>query len=118
MTTIRKRRELLEGKLLPFCKAKGIGLLSQLDVPTLRTFRTGWKYSALSAVKGLEYLRGFLRFCHDSGWIDSNPGSVIKPPKRVVGVICRDVRRSAGPLRGSCVTRVGPLANGPSGAMT
>ena len=41
-TTLRKRRELLEGKLLPFCKAHGISLLQQLTVTTLRTFRNGW----------------------------------------------------------------------------
>jgi site-specific recombinase XerD len=80
-TTVRKRRELLEGKLLRFCKAKGVSLLKQLDVGLLRSFRNGWPYSALSAVKRLEYLRSFLRFCQDSGWIDSNPAMVLKPPK-------------------------------------
>ena len=40
-TTVRKRRELLEGKLLPFCDGKGISLLKQLDLTTLRSFRTG-----------------------------------------------------------------------------
>jgi len=80
-TTLRKRRELLEGKLLPFCDRKGISLLKHLDVPTLRTFRNGWPYSALSAVKRLEYLRGFLRFCKDSGWVDANPAMALKPPK-------------------------------------
>jgi integrase/recombinase XerD len=80
-TTIRKRRELLEGKLLPFCRSKGMHLLKQLDVTALRTFRNGWPYSALSAVKRLEYLRGFLRFCQDSGWIDTNPAMVLKAPK-------------------------------------
>lgn len=80
-TTLRKRRELLDGKLLPFCKKKGISLLKQLDVNMLRSFRNGWPYSALSAVKRLEYLRGFLRFCQDSGWIESNPAMVLKPPK-------------------------------------
>jgi hypothetical protein len=38
------------------------------------TRRNGWSYSALSAVKRLEYLRSFLRFCQDSGWIETNPG--------------------------------------------
>jgi hypothetical protein len=56
-TTVRKRRELIEGKLLTFCRDKGLTLLKQLDVTTLRTFRNGWPYSALSAVKRLEYLR-------------------------------------------------------------
>ena len=80
-TTIQKRRELLGGKLLPFCRAKGISLLKQLDVATLRTFRSEWTYSALSSVKRLEYLRGFLRFCEDSGWIETNPARLLKPPK-------------------------------------
>jgi len=80
-TTLRKRRELLEGKLVAFCENKGITLLKQLDVATLRSFRNGWRYSALSAVKRLEYLRGFLRFCKDSGWIDANPAMLLKPPK-------------------------------------
>ena len=35
-TTLRKRRELLEGKLLPFCRAQGLSLLKQLTVTTLR----------------------------------------------------------------------------------
>jgi site-specific recombinase XerD len=80
-TTIRKRRELVEGKLLAFCREKGFHLLRQLDVDALRSFRNGWKYSALSATKRLEYLRGFLRFCQDSGWIDSNPAMLLKAPR-------------------------------------
>jgi hypothetical protein len=40
-TTLQKRRELLEGKLLPFCKDQGLSHLKQLDVATLRTFRNG-----------------------------------------------------------------------------
>jgi hypothetical protein len=34
--TIRKRRELLEGKLLPFCQSKGYERLADLNVDTLR----------------------------------------------------------------------------------
>jgi site-specific recombinase XerD len=80
-TTLRKRRELLEGKLLTFCRAQGYSQLKQLTVTNLRTFRNGWPYSALSAVKRLEYLRGFLRYCKDEGWIETNPAMVLKPPK-------------------------------------
>jgi integrase/recombinase XerD len=80
-TTIRKRRELLEGKLLPFCDAKGYTQLSELNVDALRTFRKTWKFAATSSVKRLEYLRGFMRFCHESDWIDRNPARAIKPPK-------------------------------------
>lgn len=79
--TIRKRRELLEGKLLPFCESKGYERLADLNVDMLRTFRKTWKFAATSAVKRLEYLRGFLRFCEESEWIERNPARAIKPPK-------------------------------------
>lgn len=69
-TTVRKRRELIEGRLLRFCRDKGLSLLKQLDVTTLRMFRNGWSYSALSAVKRLVYLRSFLRFA----WTRAGPG--------------------------------------------
>ncbi len=80
-TTIRKRRELLEGKLLPYCDAKGFTRLGDLNVDALRSFRKTWKFAATSAVKRLEYLRGFLRFCEESEWIGRNPAKAIKPPK-------------------------------------
>lgn len=80
-STIRKRRELLEGKLLPYCDAKGFERLKELNVDALRSFRKTWKFSAISAVKRLEYLRGFMRFCEESEWIERNPAKAIKPPK-------------------------------------
>ncbi len=79
--TIRKRRELLTGKFLPFCKAKGYMLFKQVDVDALRTFRRTWKYSPLSAMKRLEYLRAFFRFCHESGWLDKNIALAVQAPK-------------------------------------
>jgi site-specific recombinase XerD len=80
-TTIQKRRELLEGKLLPFCKSKGYRQLRDLTVDRLRAFRHGWTYSPLSAAKRLEYLRAFCRFCLDSGWMERNPASALKATK-------------------------------------
>jgi integrase/recombinase XerD len=80
-TTIKKRRELLEGKLLPYCKRKGYRHLRDLTVEHLREFRHSWKYSPLSAAKRLEYLRAFCRFCVDSGWMERNPASALKPTK-------------------------------------
>ena len=79
--TIRKRRELLEGKLLPFCEDKGYDLLNQLTVDVLRSFRKTWKYGPLSAMKRLEYLRVFFRFCHESGWIERNVARAVQAPK-------------------------------------
>jgi integrase/recombinase XerD len=80
-STIRKRRELLDGKLLPYCKSKGHEQLKDLTIDTLRNFRKTWKFAATSAVKRLEYLRGFLRFCEESEWIERNPAKAIKPPR-------------------------------------
>ena len=80
-TTIQKRRELLEGKLLPYCKGKGYRQLRDLTVDRLRAFRHGWTYSPLSAAKRLEYLRAFCRFCVDSGWMERNPASALKATK-------------------------------------
>jgi site-specific recombinase XerD len=80
-STIRKRRELLEGKLLPYCEAKGFSRLKELNIDALRSFRKTWKFSPISAVKRLEYLRGFMRFCEESEWIERNPAKAIKPPK-------------------------------------
>jgi integrase/recombinase XerD len=79
--TVRKRRELLEGKLLPFCEGKGNERLAHLDVDVLRTFRASWPYSPLSARKRLEYLRSFFRFCHDAGWTDRNAAMAVKASK-------------------------------------
>ena len=80
-TTIKKRRELLVGKLVPFCAHRGHRQLRDLTVERLREFRRGWKYSPLSAVKRLEYLRAFLRFCVEAGWIERNPAAALKPSK-------------------------------------
>lgn len=80
-STIKKRRELLEGKLLPYCKGKGYRHLRDLTVERLREFRRGWRYSPLSAAKRLEYLRGFFRFCVEAGWLERNPAVALKPTK-------------------------------------
>ena len=80
-TTIQKRRELLVGKLLPFCERRGFHRLRELTVEALRAFRQTWTYSPLSAVKRLEYLRAFLRFCYEAAWIDANPALALRPTK-------------------------------------
>lgn len=48
----RPRLGSLAGKLLPFCDRKDLSLLKHLNVPTPRTFRNSWPYSALSAGLG------------------------------------------------------------------
>ncbi len=80
-STIKKQRGLLETQLGGFCNRKGFRYLTELDVPTLREFRAEWEDAAISAVKKLERLRSFFRFCQQSGWIVANPVLAIKPPK-------------------------------------
>ena len=62
-------------------RSEGLQPLKDLNVDALRSFRKTWKFSAISAVKRLEYLRGFMRFCEESEWIERNPAKAIKPPK-------------------------------------
>jgi site-specific recombinase XerD len=79
--TIRLRQHLLERKLLKFCAAHGYANLDDVTVDALRTFRGTWTYSADSARKRLENLRGFFRFCVESSWLVKNPAEGVKPPK-------------------------------------
>jgi integrase/recombinase XerD len=79
--TIKKLRSVLEKQLLPWCEKNGYSRLKQLDVDALREFRASWKDSPVSALKKLERLRSFFRFCVQSGGIKANPVLGIKPPK-------------------------------------
>jgi integrase len=51
-----------------------------VSVDDIRTLRNGWKYSPLTALKRLEYVRTFFSFCVASGWIRLNPAKGIKNP--------------------------------------
>ena len=79
--TIEKLKLLLEKQLIPYCDSKGYRNLKQLDVAALRQFRATWKDAPISAYKKLERLRSFFKFCHQAGWIKTNPVLQIKPPK-------------------------------------
>lgn len=79
--TIKKYRHLLEKRFLPWCESKGFTLLKQVDVDQLRIFRSTWEDGALYASKNVERLRAFFRFCHQAGWIPTNPALAVKPPK-------------------------------------
>jgi integrase/recombinase XerD len=81
--SLKKMRDAVERLFLGFCTKQGYRLLKQLGVDEVREFRNSLmkKYAASSAQTRLEYVRGFLRFCHGSGWISSNPALSVKPPK-------------------------------------
>ena len=72
---------MLQKRLLPFCDSRRLTQLKRLDVDTLRAFRNSWKDCPIYALKNLERLRSFLRFCRDSHWIHDNPALALKPPK-------------------------------------
>ena len=73
--------DLLRRQLLDFCKNRGLVFLRQLDIAQVRDFRASWKLSARTAVKTLERLRSFLKFCVEWEWLDKNPAKAIKPGK-------------------------------------
>jgi integrase len=76
-----QKYDLLRRQLLDFCKNRGLVFLRQLDIAQVRDFRASWKLSARTAVKTLERLRSFLKFCVESEWLDKNPARAIKPGK-------------------------------------
>jgi integrase/recombinase XerD len=77
--TQRKIKPLMQG-LREFCSTQGLTTLVQLDLSHVRLFRASWKDSPISALKKLERLRSFFKFSVASGWIQSNPASVLKNP--------------------------------------
>jgi integrase len=61
-------------------KAWGKTGIEAVTVDDVRELRNSWKLAATSARKRLELLRGFFRFCVDSGWIQVNPAKAVKAP--------------------------------------
>lgn len=59
----------------------GLRHLAEFDVDNLTMFRASWKSQNLSALKKLELLRTFFRFCLDREWISDNPARKIRNPK-------------------------------------
>jgi integrase/recombinase XerD len=64
-----------------FAKTAGLRFVREFDLEQLRKWRSTWPNKNLSAVKKLEFVRCFLRFSHDAGWIPDNPARKLKSPK-------------------------------------
>jgi site-specific recombinase XerD len=79
--TLKKHRQILLGKLVPWLEARGLTRLKQIEVDHLREFRGSWSYSPIAAQKRLEDIRAFFRFCVNSNWIQRNPSSAVKNPQ-------------------------------------
>jgi integrase/recombinase XerD len=72
--------KILFRQLQEFAVKQNIFKLSELTLEKTRLFRESWTNKGQSARKKLEFLRSFLRFCVDSGWIKTNPAKLIKLP--------------------------------------
>jgi integrase/recombinase XerD len=78
--TLYKYR-LLFRRLQEFAQQHGLRYVSELDLENVRAFRAGWADHNLAAMKKLERLRAFFRFCQDGGWVADNPARKLKNPK-------------------------------------
>jgi integrase len=79
--TYTKLRHTLDKQLKEFAKSKGFVHLREFDVNSIREFRATWQVASITALKRLERVRSFFRFCQASGWVQTNPASAVKPPK-------------------------------------
>ncbi|PYV66756.1 MAG: hypothetical protein DMG96_41410 [Acidobacteria bacterium] len=78
--TLYKYR-LLFRRLEEFARECGLRYIGELDLERVRGFRAGWPDRNLAAMKNLERLRAFFRFCQDGDWITDNPARKLKNPK-------------------------------------
>jgi integrase len=58
--------------LLWFCGQKGIRFLSELDLNTVREWRSTWKVDSLTRHKRQGQVLGFFWFCERAGWLSRN----------------------------------------------
>lgn len=78
--TLYKYR-LLRKRMEDFAKERGLRFIVDFDVATVRAFRAVWPDQNLAALKNLERLRAFFRFCQEAGWIQQNTASKVANPR-------------------------------------
>ena len=76
--TKRKFRTLLQDRLVGYCRQHGYRLLRELDLNAATEFRATWQDAPLTALKNIERLRAFYRFCLDREWVTGNPAAKLK----------------------------------------
>lgn len=76
-----RKYRLLFKRLLAFADELGVRSLQELDVATLRKFRTSWELSDSTSLKTLERLRSFFKFAQECGWVKENPAKKIGSPR-------------------------------------
>jgi integrase/recombinase XerD len=70
--TLEKKSLVFEKRLLPFCAAKGIRFVSELDLTTTQEWRGTWGVSPLVTMKRQKEVIGFFWFCERAGWFPPN----------------------------------------------
>jgi integrase len=75
--------KLLLKQLGEFSKDRGLVFLSGFDLEMTSKFRESWKNTGTAAIKKLEALRTFCRFCVERKWMDENYAKQLKKPEDV-----------------------------------
>lgn len=99
--TLYKYR-LLFRQLQDFCGSLGVRFIEEIDLELCRRFRESWKQENLSALKTLERLRAFFRFCQDAGWVSENPARKLKNPRITQAPTLPFTQKEMGKILGAC----------------
>ncbi len=99
--TLYKYR-LLFRQLQEFGGSVGVRFIEEIDLELCRRFRESWKQQNLSALKTLERLRAFFRFCQDAGWVNENPARKLKNPRITESPTLPFTQAEMGKILGAC----------------
>lgn len=69
----------LERALRAYIDDLELQYLGEVTLVTLRDLRSSWKLGPRTALKTLERLKSFFRFCVENEWITKNPAQALKP---------------------------------------
>jgi integrase/recombinase XerD len=78
--TLRKYRY-LRRDMERFAQNGGLRFLVEFNLEMLGKWRTSWPNRNIGAVKKLEFVRAFLAFAQERGWLQENPARKLKAPK-------------------------------------
>jgi len=67
--------------LLEFSAGKGLTLLAEMDLATLREFAATWRLGPSTTSVQFQLLRRFFRFCIEAKWMKENPAQALEDPR-------------------------------------
>jgi hypothetical protein len=76
---VRKAELLRDELILHFPSTR----IDKITTDELGKVKETWKVRPSTAIKKLERLRSFFKFCLDRDWIAKNPAKALKPPKEI-----------------------------------